>query len=226
MASSAYRDNIRYLQLWLCTRVLWSLDFGGSELWESANSILETAENWVKWIVYNCSRCFVLELTCLFDSEGFNLAPNAQNLKRVPPAILEISWLNARDTPCPKIDTHSSISCIDEYQLSVLEWGLEIGAWTPNLSLFLKITSFSRGKWNLHITEGPIDWQNLFAITRFRYIEVLFHIFKYYWGKENSFVILRTCGIHLILVKAMWPRIDQSSPCLVERKSRNITIMV
>ena len=33
--------------------------------------------------------------------------------------------------------------------------------------------------------EGPRDWQNLFAITRFRYIEVLFHIFCYYWGKDN-----------------------------------------
>ena len=33
--------------------------------------------------------------------------------------------------------------------------------------------------------EGRKDWQNLFAITRFRYIEVLFHIFYYYWGKEN-----------------------------------------
>ena len=152
MASLAYRDNIQYLQLWLLYKSTMITGFWGSELWKKANSILETAENWVKWIVYNCYRCFVLELTCLFDSEGFNLAPNAQNLKRVPPAILEISWLHARDTPCPKIDTHSSISCIDEYQLSVLEWGLVIGAWRPNLSLFLKIMSFSRGKWILRIT--------------------------------------------------------------------------
>ena len=28
------------------------------------------------------------------------------------------------------------------------------------------------------------DWHNLFAIKRFRYIKVLFHIFYYYWGKE------------------------------------------
>jgi len=34
--------------------------------------------------------------------------------------------------------------------------------------------------------------ENLFALTRFRYIEVLFHIFYYYryWGKK-SFVIPR-----------------------------------
>ena len=42
---------------------------------------------------------------------------------------------------------------------------------------------------NLDTTEGPRDWQNLFAIRWFRYIEVIFHIFYYhcyYWGKENS----------------------------------------
>ena len=33
--------------------------------------------------------------------------------------------------------------------------------------------------------EVPRNWQNLFAITRFRYIEVIFHIFYYYWSKEN-----------------------------------------
>ena len=33
--------------------------------------------------------------------------------------------------------------------------------------------------------QGPRDWQNSFARTRFRYIEVLFHIFYCYWGKEN-----------------------------------------
>ena len=32
---------------------------------------------------------------------------------------------------------------------------------------------------------GPGDWQNLFPITRFRYIEVLFHIFYYNWGEKN-----------------------------------------
>ena len=32
--------------------------------------------------------------------------------------------------------------------------------------------------------EGPRDWQNLLTITRFRYIEVLFHIVYYYWDKE------------------------------------------
>ena len=33
--------------------------------------------------------------------------------------------------------------------------------------------------------EVPRDWQNLFAKTRFRYVEILFHIFSYYWGTKN-----------------------------------------
>ena len=33
--------------------------------------------------------------------------------------------------------------------------------------------------------EEPRDWENMFVITRFRYMEVIFHIFYYYWGKEN-----------------------------------------
>ena len=32
--------------------------------------------------------------------------------------------------------------------------------------------------------EGPRDFQNMFAITRFRCIEVLFHTFYYYWDEE------------------------------------------
>ena len=31
----------------------------------------------------------------------------------------------------------------------------------------------------------PSDWQNLYAVTSFRYIKVLFHMFYYYWGKDN-----------------------------------------
>jgi len=33
--------------------------------------------------------------------------------------------------------------------------------------------------------EEPWDWENMFVITRLRYIDVIFHIFNYYWGKEN-----------------------------------------
>jgi len=34
-------------------------------------------------------------------------------------------------------------------------------------------------------SEGPRDWKNLFAKTRFHHIAVIFHIFYYYWDKEN-----------------------------------------
>ena len=33
--------------------------------------------------------------------------------------------------------------------------------------------------------EVPRDLQNMFATTKFRYIEVLFHIFYYYWGRQD-----------------------------------------
>ena len=37
--------------------------------------------------------------------------------------------------------------------------------------------------------EGPRDQPIFFALTRFRYIKVPFHIFYYYWGKENRHII-------------------------------------
>ena len=41
-------------------------------------------------------------------------------------------------------------------------------------------------QWNLDITKGQGTENILFIITRFRYIEVLFHIFYYYWGKKQK----------------------------------------
>ena len=39
----------------------------------------------------------------------------------------------------------------------------------------------------------------MFAIARFHYIEVLFHIFYYYGGRDKSFVILRTSLYSVLL---------------------------
>ena len=49
-------------------------------------------------------------------------------------------------------------------------------------------------------SEGPRDWQNLFAIRKFGYIKVLFRIFYYNWGKENhsSYRGLRYIEVHYI----------------------------
>ena len=45
-------------------------------------------------------------------------------------------------------------------------------------------------KWGRGYNEWPRDWPNTFAITRFPYIEVLFHIYFYYnWGEEY-------CSLH------------------------------
>ena len=46
-------------------------------------------------------------------------------------------------------------------------------------------------------SKGPRDWQNLFPITRFRYIEVLFCIFYYYWGNENCSLYGGLCYIEV-----------------------------
>ena len=40
--------------------------------------------------------------------------------------------------------------------------------------------------------EGPRDWQNVFAIKSFRYIEVHFHMFYYYWEEEYGSLYPRT----------------------------------
>ena len=48
-----------------------------------------------------------------------------------------------------------------------------------------KIPQYTWAQWNLNITKGQGTWLNLFALMRFRCIEVLFHMFYYYWGKET-----------------------------------------
>ena len=56
--------------------------------------------------------------------------------------------------------------------------------------------------------ELPRDWQNVFTITRFGYIKVLFHIFCHDWGKENrSFFrglrYIEVCYIEVPLQKSL-----------------------
>ena len=62
--------------------------------------------------------------------------------------------------------------------------------------LFCQSARLSGNSWILlgssvepRYNEGPRDQPIVFAITRFRYIKVLFHIFCYYWGKENRHII-------------------------------------
>ena len=70
------------------------------------------------------------------------------------------------------------------------------------------------------VSEELSDWQNVFAIPRFRFFEVLFHFSYYYWAKETrswywglryiefllytcpphphpTFIILNTCTLSL-----------------------------
>ena len=57
--------------------------------------------------------------------------------------------------------------------------------------IIIIITSTVEPQYN----KGWREWQNLFAITRFCYIEVLFHLFYYYQGKENRSLYW---GLHYI----------------------------
>ena len=45
------------------------------------------------------------------------------------------------------------------------------------------LTQYGLLQWNLEITKG--QGTDKFVITKFRYIEVLFHAFYYHWGEEN-----------------------------------------
>ena len=51
-----------------------------------------------------------------------------------------------------------------------------------------KLLKMSEYSGNSISNEGPRDWHNLFAIPRFRYIEVVIslHLFYYYLGSKNS----------------------------------------
>ena len=67
-------------------------------------------------------------------------------------------------------------------------------------------------------SEGPRDWQNLFAIRKFGYIKVLFRIFYYNWGKENhsSYRGLRYIEVHYIefpLYLIQWSLLWVSGNC-------------
>ena len=58
--------------------------------------------------------------------------------------------------------------------------------WAPGvMQLSLNSALFMDNTVTPQYIKGPRDWHNVFTIARFRYIEVIFHIFYYCWGKEN-----------------------------------------
>ena len=52
--------------------------------------------------------------------------------------------------------------------------------------------------------EGPREWQNMFALTKFCCIEVLYHIILLLLGRRISFVIPRT-SVHIEVYKIEVP---------------------
>ena len=53
--------------------------------------------------------------------------------------------------------------------------------WSHGFSIQRSLCSFAQPR----VSEELSDWQNVFAIPRFRFFEVLFHISYYYWAKET-----------------------------------------
>ena len=62
-------------------------------------------------------------------------------------------------------------------------------------------------------TEVPGDCQNLFVITKFRYIEERFHVFYYYGGKVNRSLYqrLRYNNIEVHYIKVLLHYINMQS---------------
>ena len=50
-----------------------------------------------------------------------------------------------------------------------------------------------RGTAEPRYIKGTRDWQNLFTIKRFCYIELLFNVFYSYWSKENRSLYQGLC---------------------------------
>ena len=59
--------------------------------------------------------------------------------------------------------------------------------------------------------EGPRDWQNLFALPRFCYVEVVFHIFYYWWGKKSHWLYWGHRHIEVHYIKT--PPYKRASMC-------------
>ena len=64
---------------------------------------------------------------------------------------------------------------------------------------------YSEYRGTFHYNKGPRDWQNVSAIKKFHYIEVLFYIFYYCWGEENCSLYQRVCYVEVCSIeKVSW----------------------
>ena len=68
--------------------------------------------------------------------------------------------------------------------------------------------------------EGPRNWQNLFAVTRSRYIEVHFHTVYYYWGKENLSLYRGLCYIEVRYIEVPLYRLA-TVDCMSTERARD-----
>ena len=93
--------------------------------------------------------------------------------------------------PCPDIPKVPPPILLRASGMLILWTSKQITKAQTNHCCCLPFTFHTRPDWLFPCTvepqynEGWRDQQNLFTLTRFPYIKVLFHKFYYYWGKEN-----------------------------------------
>ena len=102
-------------------------------------------------------------------------------------------WRNARVAArrlcSAKLQKSFGKNALDGYQLQML----------PSISIILHIILryrfiFFGDAVEPRYNEGPSDWQNTYAKTKFHYIQVLFFFF-YNWNKENCSLFREPCSI-------------------------------
>ena len=90
-----------------------------------------------------------------------------------------------RDELLKKVCRAWEAVCAGVWQKSVRERVAQRRNVSPPARPFFLTPTLPWLQWNLKFYEAPRDWQNVFALTRLRYIVVLFYIFYYNSGKEN-----------------------------------------
>ena len=92
--------------------------------------------------------------------------------------VIKCTMSRAQDKENPEFPTG-----IEPTTLCTQNYSWRAGPYTQGSCLI-----YINVQWNFDITKDLGTGKNLFAIPRFRCIEVFYSYFYYYWGKENSFI--------------------------------------
>ena len=122
-----------------------------------------------------------------YDSWYFKIVSNFSNFTRLTAReIMDNNFEISFVVFMPNITTNHAITYTNNNGNFLVPDQRENATLFPTAAIFYKIyfyilLSTTVQPW---YNEGPTDWQNVFAITRILFIEVLFHIFSYQQGEE------------------------------------------